>query len=133
MAVGATLLLLFFAGKESKTMSVKKSQKTKSSLPNAPPKVMTGIPMITRRGAKTEFYPFKDMKVGDSFFLPVSDKHPEPWKTFGSTVTSATRRYSKGVSPRAVRKFSLRRVTAGDKYPNGYVELEDGARIFRTK
>jgi hypothetical protein len=44
-------------------------------------------------GAPTQ-YPFADLEVGASFFVPVSEKHPEPVKTLGSTVSSANMRYA---------------------------------------
>jgi hypothetical protein len=91
--------------------------------------VVAGIPMAEakRGGKKEEKYPFSAMQVGDSFLVPVDEKYKEPWKTFASTVSSATRRFKDDG-----RKFTLRRVTKGDKYPNGYTEPESGARVFRT-
>lgn len=44
-------------------------------------------------GAPTQ-YPFDSMEIGDSFFVPVSAKHPDPVKTLGSTVSSANMRYA---------------------------------------
>ena len=44
-------------------------------------------------GAPTQ-YPFDKMEIGQSFFVPVSDKHPDPVKTLGSTVSSANQRFS---------------------------------------
>lgn len=110
--------------------------------------VITGIPMAAakRGGRKEEQYPFSQMNVGDSFLVPVTAAYPKPWETFASTVSSATRRFSiksetqtkknrKGEAIPvlvATKKFTLRRVTKGDAYPNGYVEPESGARVFRT-
>ncbi len=39
-------------------------------------------------------YPSNTMEVGDTFFVPVSAKHPDPVKTLGSTVSSANMRFS---------------------------------------
>lgn len=44
-------------------------------------------------GAPTQ-YPFDQLEVGDTFFVPKSDKHPNPEKTLGSTVSSANMRYA---------------------------------------
>lgn len=44
-------------------------------------------------GAPTQ-YPFETMEIGDTFFVPVSEKHPDPVKTLGSTVSSANMRYA---------------------------------------
>lgn len=42
-------------------------------------------------------YPFDQMEIGDSFFVPVSEKHPNPVKTLGSTVSSANMRFAEVV------------------------------------
>jgi hypothetical protein len=86
------------------------------------------FPMQTKRGVKGEQYPFKFMEVGQSFVIPASKEKAEPWVSFGSTVTSATRRYKD-----EGKVFRLRRVTAGDTYPNGAVETTTGARVYRVQ
>jgi hypothetical protein len=107
----------------------------------------TGVPIqhLKRGGKKEEIYPFSKMEIGDSFLIPATEDWPEPWFSFASTVSSATRRYTeksptetirnrKGQTvpkPIYVRKFALRRVTKGDKYANGYVEPQTGARVQR--
>lgn len=45
------------------------------------------------RGASTK-YPFADMPVGGSFFVPVSAELPDPLKTLGSTVSNANAKYA---------------------------------------
>jgi hypothetical protein len=94
---------------------------------------------------KADLYPWEKMNLHDSFLVPVTEKRPDPWLKFASTVTSANRRYShlsdvelvtnskgKKVAKRIYdRKFALRRVNKGDTYPNGKVELQDGARVYR--
>lgn len=110
--------------------------------------LMQGIPLspAQRGGRREELYPFSQMQIGDSFLVPVTTATPKPWETFASTVSSATRRFSaksetetrknrKGTLVpvlKPTRKFTLRRVTAGDKYENGFVEPASGARVFRT-
>jgi hypothetical protein len=97
-----------------------------------------------RGGKKEEVYPFSKMDVGDSFLVAVTAEYPKPWETFASTVSSATRRFSvEGTKTRvnrkgetvkvleATKRFTLRRVNEGDKYPNGYIEPASGARVFR--
>lgn len=110
--------------------------------------LMDGVPLPEpkRGGKKTEDYPFSKMEVGQSFFVGVTAEYPKPWETFASTVSSATRRFStadptgkthlnrKGVAVPdmiASRKFTLRQVTAGQKYANGFEEKADGARVYR--
>ena len=104
------------------------------------------LPPAAKGGRRDEQYPFSKMDVGQSFFVPVTEKYPKPWETFGSTVSSATRRFAtqhptetktnrKGVTIPilvATKKFTLRQVTAGKKYENGFVEKADGARVYRT-
>jgi hypothetical protein len=107
----------------------------------------SGIPLppAAKGGRRDEQYPFSKMEVGQSFFVPVTEKYPKPWETFGSTVSSATRRFA---NPHATetrknrkgeevpvlvttKKFTLRQVTAGQKYANGFVEKAGGARVYR--
>lgn len=109
------------------------------------------VPFIpgVRGGLKEEVYPFSKLEVGQSFVVPVSEDKPTPEKVvekFGSTVSSATRRFSektgetkvnkKGVTVdvlKATRKFTLRPITAGQTYPNStFVESVSGARVFRV-
>lgn len=46
------------------------------------------------RGGAPKVYPFDDLAVGQTFFVPISVKHPDPVKTLGSTVSSANMRYA---------------------------------------
>lgn len=45
-------------------------------------------------GGAPTVYPFETMEIGQSFFVPVSEKHPDPVKTLGSTVSSANMRFA---------------------------------------
>jgi hypothetical protein len=85
-------------------------------------KIETGIPIpeIQRGGFRTETYPFQQLEVGQSFFVPGTTEKPNPAKSLASTVSSATRRYGKTDG----RKFTIR--TAEE---NGV----KGARIWREK
>lgn len=101
-----------------------------------------------RGGVKEEVYPFSKMEIGISFVVPVNDKMATPEavvEKFSSTVSSATRRFAvksetefrkndKGEQVAKMiptRKFTLRPVTAGTKYDNGFTEPVSGARVFR--
>jgi hypothetical protein len=105
-------------------------------------------PPAQKGGKREEEYPWSEMDVNDSFLVPVTAKTPKPWDSFATSVSSTNRRYSvdsptgekrknrKGemVTVRVpVKKFTLRRVYQGMKYENGYVEVADGARIFRVQ
>jgi hypothetical protein len=77
-----------------------KSAVTNTETPAATPafEIITGaaLPPSKRggRGGAPTQYPFDKMEVGQSFFVPVSEKHPDPVKTLGSTVSSANHRYA---------------------------------------
>lgn len=102
-----------------------------------------------RGGVKEEVYPFSKLEVGQSFVVPVSDDKATPEavvEKFGSTVSSATRRFSEKTGEtklnkdgktvevlKATRRFTLRPVTKGQTYPNStFVEPVSGARVYRT-
>lgn len=44
-------------------------------------------------GAPTQ-YPFDQLQLNESFFVPVSEKHSNPVKTLGSTVSAQNHKYS---------------------------------------
>lgn len=103
--------------------------------------ILTGldIPTTTRNVIKEEVYPFSKLEVGQSFFVAI------PSEKFASTVSSASRRFAvktgeTKLSKRTglqtdvlqyTRKFTGRVVKAGQKYSNGFVETQDGTRVFR--
>lgn len=104
-------------------------------------------PAAKRTGLKEEIYPFSQLQVGQSFFIPATEANKNPATTFASTVSSATRRFAekhatqtrvnrKGETVPVLvpsRKFTIRAVKAGQKYDNGFVEKQDGARVFRIQ
>jgi hypothetical protein len=82
-------------------------------------KIESGIELPARKRGNVgaAVYPFDKLtEVGQSFFIPSTEKRPNPAKAMASTVSSASRRY-KGQTPE--RKFTIR-------------EVEGGARIWRT-
>lgn len=92
-------------------------------------------PAGKRGGIKGETYPFADMKVGQSFFVPATTERPTPWKAMGSTVSSANKRFA-AVYPTGHEKagqstgkdgrlFTVRARKVADG------EKADGARIYR--
>lgn len=66
------------------------------------------VPVPGKRGGgkRTEKYPFSQLEVGQAFVIPASEEHPEPWKSFQSTVAGAQRRYAtlRGEKARRNRK-----------------------------
>lgn len=53
-----------------------------------PPRKRTG-----RAGAPTQ-YPFAQLEIGQSFFVPKSTQHPNPIKTLASTISAQNAKYS---------------------------------------
>lgn len=54
------------------------------------------IPAVKRSGGagRPSKYPFDALEVGQMFFVPASEKQPDPAKSLGSVVTSANRRFA---------------------------------------
>ena len=119
----------------SDTADTGKTEKVKSmfKIENEVP-----VPAISGRGRGGNVYPFNQLAVGQSFFVPNSESKPNAAKSLASTVSSATARYAvpaedglsktnkKGeVVPVMVetRKFVVRSVEE-----NGV----KGARVWRT-
>lgn len=65
-------------------------------------------------GGAPTVYPFETMEIGDSFFVPVSEKHPDPLKTLGSTVSSINHKYSTETGETRTKKVAKR---GDDKKP----------------
>ncbi len=71
-------------------------------------------------------YPFDQMEIGQSFFVPVSEKHKDPVKTLGSTVSSANMRY-------AVDTGEKRTVTRAKRGKKNMAVLDaNGQKIMET-
>ena len=112
-----------------KTEKVKSMFKIENKVP---------VPAISGRGRGGNVYPFDQLAVGQSFFVPNSESKPNAAKSLASTVSSATARYAvasedgvtktnkKGeVVPVMVktRKFVVRRAEE---------DGVKGARVWRT-
>jgi hypothetical protein len=97
-------------------------------IPEGGKRVGGGAPGVER-------YPFSKLDaVGKSFFIPATDARPNPFKSMGSTVNGANRRFKKAGQP---NHFLIRKRNAGDPInpadPNGKRETANGARIYRNK
>ena len=75
----------------SETAATGKTEKVKSmfKIENEVP-----VPAISGRGRGGNVYPFNQLGVGQSFFLPNSESKPNAAKSLASTVSSATARYA---------------------------------------
>jgi hypothetical protein len=72
-------------------------------------------------------YPFDEMEIGHTFFVPVSTTHPDPVKTLGSTVSSANMRFAEETGETKTVERSKR--GKGNK-----LELDaNGNKIVETK
>ena len=68
-----------------KTEKVKSMFKIENEVP---------VPAISGRGRGGNVYPFGQLAVGQSFFVPNSESKPNAAKSLASTVSSATARYA---------------------------------------
>lgn len=101
------------------------------------------IPAAKRGGRTgTESYPFAQLPLNGSFFVPKTDSRPEPVKSLASTVATANDRYSKETGEvrvnrkgnevpvkEAERRFEMRAMADGA--PWGFPGVS-GAGIWRT-
>ena len=71
-------------------------------------------------------YPFDQLQVGQSFFVPATAKLPNPLKTLGSTISSANVRYADKIGEKEVT-----RAKRGEK--NKLVLDANGQKIMETK
>lgn len=86
--------------------------------------IETGVelPAIKRGGDRSQIYPFDQLEIGQSFFVPNTETMPNAGKTLASTVSSATRRHKASTPPRV---FTIRaEALAADG-------VTKGARIWR--
>ena len=57
------------------------------------------LPKLTRAGGATRqaMYPFDKLEVGQSFFVPATEKKPEPWKSLSSSISTAQHKYAEEI------------------------------------
>lgn len=100
---------------------------------------------VTR--AKEEIYPFSTMELGTSFVIPTGPGMENPFKFLSAKVGAFMRKTSvddptgktklnrkKEPVPAKVptKRFEVRDVKKGDKYPDGFEEPVTGARLYRV-
>jgi hypothetical protein len=113
--------------------------------------IESNIPVpVTKRGGKRESaYPFAALEVNQSFFIPASEKHPEPAKSLASTVSGATKRFdvlvfeADGTTPKMkevtnpkTKEVRTVQETAHTRTFKIVADEKDGVkggRVFRTK
>lgn len=103
-------------------------------------KLDTGIVVpVAKRGfgekggqGRKSIYPFADMEIGHSFFVAPTAEIPEPAKTLGSTVSSATLRYAKPVfNPDGTPKMTETMIAQRDA--EGNIMTDGTGKILRQK
>ena len=93
--------------------------------------IMKGVELPASRrgvglhGGAPKKYPFEQMEVGDSFFVPVSEDTPNPLKTLGSTVSSANMRY-------ATETGETREKTRVKRGKDRKAVVENGEKVMET-
>ena len=106
-----------------------------------------GVPLPSKGRAfvqRRQAFPFDELEVEDSFFIKATESKPEPWKSYASTVSNATRSFAvpdssgemvvnrKGQKvPKLVqtRKYVIRAVEETDAETG---EVVVGARVWRV-
>ena len=102
------------------------------------------LPAAKRTGRSTSSYPFDALQIGQSFFIPASEKHPDPAKSLASTITGATARYDEVSTTETVltrkgntvpkrthtRKFVIKAVDDGAPWNQPGVK---GAGVWRVE
>ena len=79
-----------------------------------------------RGGGAPIKYPFDKLEVGNSFFVPATEKIPNPLNTLGSTISSANLRYATEIGNKEVT-----RAKRGKR--NKLVLDDNGQKIMETK
>ena len=75
-----------------------------------------GIPVEELPRGRKVVYPFNELDIGESFFIPVTESIPKPWDRYAANVHWANRRY-------APKQFIKRKAI--------HPEMGEGVRIWR--
>lgn len=87
--------------------------------------IETNVPMPEKeRKARKNKYPFNDLLIGQSFFVPNTEDMPDAFKAMSSTVSSANRRH-RNKDGSYKKRFELARA----KGRNGLA----GVRVWRVR
>lgn len=108
--------------------------------------IATGValPSPVRSRVSQSIYPFEQLEIGQSFFVPASEEKPNPAKSLASTVTSANDRYAFEIEGQTEinrkgetvpkkgynRRFVVRAIEDGA--PWGYAN-QAGAAVWRVE
>lgn len=131
-------------GKEDHTMSAVQSNQASNSKPKMHFEIEDNVALpekAKRNGGsgqgRTEMYPFSKLEVGQSFFVPPTDSHPEPAKSMAGTVSQAMRRYAEPIEGQT-RKARNGQLVQRERRTRVFRLVQDtkdgvtGARVFRV-
>lgn len=95
--------------------------------------IETGIPLPSSRAGRTtgSKYPFDQMEVGTSFFVPGDSKALV--KSIGSAVSAANRRYSVGTGEYKITKAGASKEIRSQERKYTVRTVEGGVRVFRVE
>ena len=93
------------------------------------------MPTASGRGRGGNVYPFDQMEVGQSFFVPNSEDKPNAAKSLASTVSSATARFAVPSEDGATKVNKKGEIVPVMVETRKFVvrSVEGGARVWRTK
>lgn len=93
------------------------------------------VPAISGRGRGGETYPFEQLEVGQSFFVPNSESKPNAAKSLASTVSSATARYAVPSEDGATKTNKKGETVPVMVETRKFIvrSVEGGARVWRTQ
>ena len=93
------------------------------------------IPAASKRIGKASTYPFEQMAVGQSFYVPATEDKPNPAKSLSTTVSAANRRFAEVIPGEFTTNKKGEQVPATRKTKNFLVRPTDdgGARVWRTE
>lgn len=92
------------------------------------------VPAISGRGRGGTTYPFEQLAVGQSFFVPNSEDKPNAAKSLASTVSSATARYAVPSADGATKTNKKGETVPVMVETRKFIvrSVEGGARVWRT-
>jgi len=90
------------------------------------------IPAAAGRGRVGNTYPFDAMQVGQSFFVPNTEKKPDAAKSLASTVSSATARYAVATGNKKLNRKNVEVDEMKATRTFTVRAVEGGARVWRT-
>jgi hypothetical protein len=107
------------------------------AIADVPADILTAAAEKRRAGRSGgEKYPFDALEVGKGFFVPSTEKMPEPAKSLASTVSSATARYAEETAEDEtvnVKTYATGEDGKRVKDADGHFVVESEAEVTRKK